>query len=285
MANRRMGGAGWCVRRAGGGLPGCNRRRRGFTLIELLVVVAIIAMLIAILLPSLRQARDTATMIVCLSNQRQLAMAHTNYAVENSRKYVRLHINGTPPADAVVPDYGPIVWTDLLSPQLGGSKAVFSCPSVEPVSPGRAALGIGLNHIGMSYAWDPAITAEISMSSVVRPSASVVFGDAGRVHNFDEADPDKWMEESGVAYKFFFLTPDHPHFHSAPTGPGFQRRVVNRHVGRAAAGFADGHGEALPVSEMGFQYWGPTAEGGATGDPIIGGGNGKYDGRWMWDRQ
>lgn len=60
----------------------CNgmRRRHAFTLIELLVVVAIIALLIAILLPSLSRARATARNTVCLSNLHQLALATQYYA-------------------------------------------------------------------------------------------------------------------------------------------------------------------------------------------------------------
>jgi prepilin-type N-terminal cleavage/methylation domain-containing protein len=54
-------------------------RRYGFTLIELLVVVAIIALLIAILLPSLSRARELARVTVCASNQRQVGMGLVMY--------------------------------------------------------------------------------------------------------------------------------------------------------------------------------------------------------------
>jgi prepilin-type N-terminal cleavage/methylation domain-containing protein/prepilin-type processing-associated H-X9-DG protein len=57
-------------------------RRRGFTLIELLVVVAIIALLIAILLPSLGRARENAKKTACASNLRQLGIAASVYATE-----------------------------------------------------------------------------------------------------------------------------------------------------------------------------------------------------------
>lgn len=56
---------------------------RGFTLIELLVVVAIIALLMAILLPSLGSAREQAKAIKCLSNLKQIGTAMVRYFQDN----------------------------------------------------------------------------------------------------------------------------------------------------------------------------------------------------------
>jgi prepilin-type N-terminal cleavage/methylation domain-containing protein/prepilin-type processing-associated H-X9-DG protein len=55
----------------------------GFTLIELLVVISIIALLIAILLPALSQARQAGLSISCGSNLKQLTLAFTLYAQDN----------------------------------------------------------------------------------------------------------------------------------------------------------------------------------------------------------
>ncbi len=53
-----------------------------FTLIEVLVVVAIIALLLSILLPSLHRAREQGKQAVCLANQHTLALAFVQYAAE-----------------------------------------------------------------------------------------------------------------------------------------------------------------------------------------------------------
>lgn len=54
--------------------------RRGFTLIEMLVVISIIALLIALLMPSIKRSRESARAVNCLSNQRQVLLGIAHYA-------------------------------------------------------------------------------------------------------------------------------------------------------------------------------------------------------------
>jgi prepilin-type N-terminal cleavage/methylation domain-containing protein/prepilin-type processing-associated H-X9-DG protein len=56
---------------------------RGFTLVEMLVTMAIIALLISVLLPSMSRARVTTLRVVCASNIRQCGLALWGYAQEN----------------------------------------------------------------------------------------------------------------------------------------------------------------------------------------------------------
>ncbi|QNN22725.1 prepilin-type N-terminal cleavage/methylation domain-containing protein [Planctomycetales bacterium ZRK34] len=63
-------------------------RRQGFTLIELLVVVSIIALLIAILLPSLSRAREVAKRSVCAAHLHEIGTAATMYTVSNKGNYI-----------------------------------------------------------------------------------------------------------------------------------------------------------------------------------------------------
>ena len=87
-----------------------SRSASAFTLIELLVVVAIIALLIAILLPSLTQARAVARMVRCQSIQKQFGLAHQMYANDADDWFVPHRTNGTS-----LPWYRNIKWRAMMS--------------------------------------------------------------------------------------------------------------------------------------------------------------------------
>ena len=63
-----------------------EKRKARFTLLELLVVVAIIAILAAMLLPALTQARNASRRVVCLSNLKQLGTVELMAAGDNNNK-------------------------------------------------------------------------------------------------------------------------------------------------------------------------------------------------------
>ena len=62
-------------------------KKKGFTLIELLVVIAVIALLMAIGLPSLRKAKEAAAKVVCKSNLRQMGTIWKMYSEDYDGKY------------------------------------------------------------------------------------------------------------------------------------------------------------------------------------------------------
>ena len=109
----------------------------GFTLIELLVVIAIIAVLMGILMPSLRRAKEQARKVACRSNMKQVATAITMYQTTfrydftmDTRKWQGAgwdFKNGT--ADHAH-EWQPTVAKDIIENNLLPNREVFFCPSV-----------------------------------------------------------------------------------------------------------------------------------------------------------
>ena len=117
-------------------------RTCGFTLIELLVVISIIVMLIALLLPAVKKARESMRATQCLSNERQIFVAAANYAED---------LQAIVPAAFAYPPGNSRPWPSRLQPYLGGidadpafgsihdnvtppstQRTVLHCPSVNP---------------------------------------------------------------------------------------------------------------------------------------------------------
>jgi prepilin-type N-terminal cleavage/methylation domain-containing protein len=87
------------------GLPAASS---GFTLVELLVVIAIIALLIGILLPTLRTIRASSKLVACASNLRQQLQAHAIYGNNHRDHKPPLWRRSTVGAGTV--------WSDFVSP-------------------------------------------------------------------------------------------------------------------------------------------------------------------------
>lgn len=82
-----------------------HRSEQGFTLIELLVVIAIIAVLAALLLPAMSNAKIRAQGIQCLSNMKQLALAWEMYSSDNGGKLVWNYGGGLAGTDPRQPNW------------------------------------------------------------------------------------------------------------------------------------------------------------------------------------
>jgi len=108
--------------------------RRGFTLIELLVVIAIIAILAAILFPVFARAREKARQTSCLSNLKQIGLAHQMYAQD----YDEMFLAGRYNAECMFGHYHDLGgnnsindyygWFNHIYPYINNTQ-VYRCPS------------------------------------------------------------------------------------------------------------------------------------------------------------
>jgi prepilin-type processing-associated H-X9-DG protein len=171
--------------------------RRGFTLVELLVVLGITIVLIALLLPALGAARESARRVTCASNLRQLHLACLNYANENQGFLPPAHVDFIPPGPKMPANLHR--WhgarKDVNSPfDFAGAplrkylqtQAIKSCPSFEPAVVGfeASAGGYGYNnhYLGSSTedeGWTiEAVNRPAKVAGIRHASETLMFTDA-----------------------------------------------------------------------------------------------------------
>jgi prepilin-type N-terminal cleavage/methylation domain-containing protein len=137
----------------------------GFTLVEMLVVIAIIAILAALLLPSLSAAKDRGKRAACISNMRQLGIAIQNYAEDHEDRAPYgptappfLHpgyfypSTGSPTPLLSLPSGAPVGFGLMLSNELAQTPKVLFCPGSDQTVDADAELAkVGTTQAQGSY--------------------------------------------------------------------------------------------------------------------------------------
>ncbi len=222
-------------------------RKKAFTLVELLVVIAIIAILMSILIPSLRLARDQARRIHCVANVRSLTMAWFMYQEVNDSKLVSGNVPAAINFDEL-PD-GPF-WVEppqapngdytgdsnpTLGDELRGIKRgalypyvkevdIYRCPADDRKrKPDRATF--------RSYSIPGGMNGERSSGSYnVEPirKYTEIKNPATKYAFVEEGDPRKWNKGSWIVF---------------PTGNQWIDPLSVWHGNRSCLGWADGRAE------------------------------------------
>lgn len=229
-----------------GGVFACRRRISfAFTLVELLVVIAVIALLAALLLPSLGRGKAKAYRVQCASNARQLGLAARMYWDDNNDICFLWQLGAT--------NGGRLYWfgwlqdgpegqrqydctPGVLYPYLRG-HSVGVCPALNyslaqfKVKATGAAYGYGYNRFLSAPPGQP----PLRLPRIRSTSDLVLFADAAQVNDFQApaSKSNPMLEE----WYYVDATADYPNAHF-------------RHEGRANAVFCDGHvGVEKPVPE------------------------------------
>jgi prepilin-type N-terminal cleavage/methylation domain-containing protein/prepilin-type processing-associated H-X9-DG protein len=242
-------------------------RGGGFTLIELLVVIAIIAILAAMLLPSLSRAKERAKSMSCINSLKQISVCNRMYLDDNGGKEVPLwrSASGTPAwtydaGSFVVNDSTKLWWQDALRLAYLKGGGIFDCPSLTALAKTAYGGSLSTNHtlgIGMNHAefGDTSIEGSnpisyTTESKVERPSAAMVFADAGAVKlSTAGKGADDWLADttfSGSGAVSYYRVPSDPEYANADS------RSLPRHAKRCNFGFFDGHAASLRNSAAGY---------------------------------
>ncbi|MCX6969231.1 MAG: prepilin-type N-terminal cleavage/methylation domain-containing protein [Verrucomicrobia bacterium] len=212
-------------------------RADGFTLIELLVVIAIVAVLAALLVPAINNAKATAQSARCVGNLRQLGASFALYLPENNYTIPYYAVGGNT-------DYTWLNYLDKTTASIPPSGGVACCPAALPNKYKDIYSVYGIDTSGGNWGDYPkpdgaatvfANTLRLDPRTVDRPSKRILLADSM------ERSKTAWNARNQVAYA---------NITSAPSS-GDQGAVHFRHSGgKANFLFFDGHVGAMNPDEL-----------------------------------